>query len=257
MITKENLSIASLLEVLDSNLHRGRDDIAIFEIGKGYGYDETAAVINEWWRLGFVLVGASEAPAWDRQPRAWDVDDAKGIVELIAGRLRSGRVSWSALSESAVFHPGRSATGTIEGQLEGRVGELHPGLVADLDLRAERIVIGEIAIRGLAGGSLAAARVVPIARFPEVERDLSIVIGADRPAGDVERTVRTSGGELLRGVRLFDIYRGAPLAAGERSLSYRLTLQAEDRTLTDAEIEAILASITTALARDVGGRIRT
>jgi phenylalanyl-tRNA synthetase beta chain len=249
--------LASLLEVLDSNLHRGRDDIAIFEIGKGYGYDETAAVINEWWRLGFVLVGASEAPAWDRQPRAWDVDDAKGIVELIAGRLRSGRVSWSALSESAVFHPGRSATGTIEGQLEGRVGELHPGLVADLDLRAERIVIGEIAIRGLAGGSLTAVRVVPIARFPEVERDLSIVIGADRPAGDVERTVRTSGGELLRGVRLFDIYRGAPLAAGERSLSYRLTFQADDRTLTDAEIEAILASITTALARDVGGRIRT
>jgi len=99
--------------------------------------------------------------------------------------------------------------------------------------------------------------VVPIARFPEVERDLSIVIGADRPAGDVERTVRTSGGELLRGVRLFDIYRGAPLAAGERSLSYRLTFQADDRTLTDAEIEAILASITTALARDVGGRIRT
>ena len=249
--------LASLLEVFELNLNRGRADLAIFEIGKGYGYDEAADAINEWWRLGFILSGANEPAAWDRQPRPWDVDDAKGIIELIADRLRIGRPSWSALTGSAVFHPGRSATGAIGGQLNGRVGELHPALVATLDLHSERIVIAEIAIRGLAAGSPPAVRVVPIARYPAVERDLSVVVGEGRPAAEVERSLHPAGGELLRAVRLFDIYRGAPLAAGERSLSYRLTFQANDRTLTDAEIDAVLGAISAALARDVGGRIRT
>jgi phenylalanyl-tRNA synthetase beta chain len=249
--------LASLLEVLESNLHRGRDDVAIFEIGKGYGYDQAADEINEWWRLGFVLVGASEPAAWDRHQRSWDVDDAKGIVELIADRLRIGRPSWTALTDSAVFHPGRSATGAIDGWLDGRAGELHPALAATLDLRSERIVIAEVAIRGLAGGSPPAVQAAPIAHYQAVERDLSVVVGADRPAGEVEHSLRAAGGDLLRAVRLFDIYRGAPLAAGERSLAYRLTFQADDRTLTDAEIETALGAITTALARDVSGRIRT
>jgi phenylalanyl-tRNA synthetase beta chain len=249
--------LASLLEVLDSNLHRGRDDVAIFEIGKGYGYDQAAEAVNEWWRLGLVLVGASQPAAWDRQPRSWDLDDAKGIIELIADRLRLGRPSWTALTDSAVFHPGRSATGAIDGELAGRVGELHPALAAAVDVRSDRIVIAEVAIRGLAGGSRLAVRVAPIARYPAVERDLSVVVGEDRPAGEVERSLRSAGGELLRAVRLFDIYRGTPLVGGERSLAYRLTFQADDRTLTEGEIDLALGAITAALARAVGGRIRT
>jgi phenylalanyl-tRNA synthetase beta chain len=249
--------IASLLEVLELNLNRGRDDVAIFEIGKGYGYDEATEAVNEWWRLGLVLVGASEPPAWDRPRRDWDVDDAKGIVELLADRLRIGPPTWTALTGSDVFHPGRSANGLIEGQLSGRVGELHPALAASLDLRADRIVIAEVALRGLAGGSPPAIRVTPIGRYPAVERDLSVVVAAERPAGEVERSMRAAGGPLLRAIRLFDIYRGAPLADAERSLSYRLTFQAGERTLTDAEIDAALGAISAALAGEIGGRIRT
>jgi len=249
--------LGSLLQVLGSNQNQGRDDVAIFEIGKGYGYDEAGGLVREWWRLGLALAGASEPPAWNREPRTWDVDDAKGMIELIADRLRIARPLWTALGDAAVFHPGRSASGISEGALTGRAGELHPAVRDALDLRSERIVIGEFAIQGLAGGSLPAVRLVPIARYPSVERDLAVVVREDRTAGEVELAIRSAGSALLQAVRLFDIYRGPPLAAAERSLAYRLVFQADDRTLTDAEIEARLAAITTTLANEVGGRIRT
>ena len=248
--------LGSLLQVVALNLHQGRADVAIFEIGKGYGYDEASGQIREWWRLGFALTGASQPPAWNRIARPWELDDGKGLVELLADRLGFAPPAWTALHDVPVFHPGRSASGASDGALAGRVGELHPALRDAEDLRSDRIVIGEFALSGLAGGSPAVVKVVPIARHPAVERDLAVVVGRDRLADEVERTIRSAGGGLLRTVRLFDIYRGAPLAAAEQSLAYRLVFQAGDRTLTDAEVEATLRAITAGLAQHVGGRIR-
>ncbi len=249
--------LGSLIEVVATNLHHGRDDIAVFEVGKGYGYDEAGGAVREWWRLGFALTGQVRPPAWSRPAEAWQVDDAKGLLELVALRLGFAPPTWTALQDEPVFHPGLSATGLAADALAGRLGELHPALLAELDLRAERIVIGEFAVRGLAGGSVAAVTVHPIGRFPAAERDLAVVVGRERTSGEVERTIRAAGGELLRAIRLFDIYRGAPLAAGEHSLAWRLVFQADERTLTDAEIEAIMSSIGTALADELGGRIRS
>jgi phenylalanyl-tRNA synthetase beta chain len=248
--------IGSLLEVVDLNLAQGRDDIAIFEVGKGYGYDEAAGAVHEWWRLGLALTGASRPAAWNRAAQPWEVDDAKGIVELIAARLGFDAPTWTALVDSPVFHPGRSARGRSAGALAASIGELHPALRASLDLRAERVIIGTVAVRGLAGGSAPAIKVRPIPRFPAVERDLAVVVARARTAGEVEGSIRAAGGALLGEVRLFDIYRGQPLAADEQSLAYRLRFQAEDRTLTDSEIDAALTAVTAAVATEVGGRIR-
>jgi phenylalanyl-tRNA synthetase beta chain len=253
--------LGSLLEVVALNLHQGRDAVAIFEVGKGYGYEEASGQVHEWWRLGFALAGSTEPAAWNREPRAWDVDDGKGLVELLAARLGLAQPAWTAIHDPQVdapaFHPGRSAGALSADGLTGRVGELHPALLDAQDLRVERVVIGEFALPGLAAGSPPVFRALPIARYPAVERDLAVVVPQTRTAGAVEHVIRTAGGELLRGLRLFDIYRGAPLAADEQSLNYRLLYQADDRTLTDAEIEATLAAITAALVREVGGRIRS
>ncbi len=249
--------LGSLLEVVATNLDQGRSDVAIFELGKGYAYDEAGGAVHEWWRLGLALTGASRPAAWNRPAEDWQLDDAKGLIELLAERLGQARPDWTPLTTEPVFHPGRSASGLADDDLAGRAGELHPGLPAELDLRAERVVIAEFAIRGLNGGAAPEVRVEPIPRFPPVERDLAVVLDKAITAAAVERAIRSGAGDLLRDVRLFDVYRGAPLLPSEQSLAWRLTFQAADRTLTDAQIETSLAAVAAALASEVGGRIRS
>ena len=249
--------IGSLLDVVGLNLRLGRDDVAIFEVGKGYGCDETTSAVHEWWRLGLALTGASQPAAWNRRVQPWELDDAKGLVELLATRLGFTAPAWTPLTDSRVFHPGRSARGLSPGALNASVGELHPALRDTLDLRAERIVVAEIALRGLAGGSAPAVKVGPVPRYPAVERDLAVVVARSTTAGAVQHSIRAAGGDLLAEIELFDIYRGQPLSPDEQSLAWRLTFRAEDRTLTEAEIDTALAAITAALGADVGGRIRT
>jgi len=97
----------------------------------------------------------------------------------------------------------------------------------------------------------------PPPRYPASERDLAVVVKEEVAAGDVAATIRRSAGPNLTDLRLFDVYRGAPLAAGEKSLAYRLTFRAKDRTLEEAEVEASIAAITTGLSAEIGARIRT
>ena len=127
--------LASLADVVSTNVRHGRPDLALFEIGKGYGnVDDTP---REWWRLAFALTGDREPAAWDRPARAADLDDVKGLVELLTDKLGLGRPAWSPLVDEPVLHPGRSATVSVvrsDGSLglSGRVGELHPSLVERL-----------------------------------------------------------------------------------------------------------------------------
>jgi phenylalanyl-tRNA synthetase beta chain len=250
--------IPSLLDVVSTNLRHGIDDVAIFEIGRGYAANGDTP--REWWRLGFVLVGAALPPSWNQPRRAWDLDDAKGLLELLARRLGIEVPSYVAVGDEPSFHPGRTAAATARGRsgpsLHAIVGELHPAIADAWELRtSDRIVAGEVALTGLSGGGLAAERAPVIGRFQPVERDLAIVVRDDVPAASVLQLVRREGGEHVRDVRLFDIYRGTPLAPDEQSLAVRITLEALDRALTESEVEAAVASIVQALP-SVGGRRR-
>jgi phenylalanyl-tRNA synthetase beta chain len=99
--------------------------------------------------------------------------------------------------------------------------------------------------------------VEPIPRFPEVERDLAVIVAESRTAAEVHSTIERHGGVLLRRVRLFDLYRGTPLAATEKSLAYRLVLGAKDRTLTEAEVDAAIVAVRKGLEVDLDAHLRT
>ncbi|OGO55891.1 MAG: phenylalanine--tRNA ligase subunit beta [Chloroflexi bacterium RBG_16_72_14] len=247
--------VGSLLDVVGTNLRHGTEDVAVFEIGKGYG--RTGDVPREWWRLGFALVGAAEPRAWNRPARRYDLDDAKGILDLLAHRLGLGRPVYEAETAEPLFHPGRTARATITGRLGAIVGELHPDVVETWDLRtSQRVLVAELSLEGLAAGRLAPEHAPVVGRFPAVERDLAIVVPERTPAASVEALLVAHGGALLRDVRLFDIYRGVPLATDEKNLAYRLRFGAPDRTLTEPEIDAAVAAVLGALPA-VGGRLRT
>jgi phenylalanyl-tRNA synthetase beta chain len=252
-LLRRNL-VGSLLDVVGVNLRHGTEDAAVFEIGKGYA--RTGSEPREWWRLGFALVGAAQPPAWNRAPRAYDLDDAKGVIELLARRLGLPRPEYRAETGERLFHPGRTARATVDGRLHAILGELHPDVAAAWELRtSRRVLVAEVALEGLGGGRLAPERAGSVGRYQQVERDLAIVVPEAAGAAGVEALVRTHAGELLRDVSLFDIYRGVPLGADEKSLAYRLRLGALDRTLTDAEVEGAVAAVVEALPA-IGGRLR-
>jgi phenylalanyl-tRNA synthetase beta chain len=251
-LLRRNL-LGSVLDVVGVNLRHGTPDVAVFEIGKGYA--RTGDTPREWWRIGFALTGAIEPAAWNRAARPADIDDAKGILELLAHRLGYGRPQYEAESGEPLLHPGRAARAVIDGRLHAVVGELHPSVVDAWELRTQsRVIVAEVALAGLAEGALSAERAKTAGRFPEVERDLAVVVDERVGAAAIEAVLRRHGGPLLLDVRLFDIYRGTPLATSEKSLAFRLRLGA-DRTLTEAEVEAAVADAVAAI-RAAGWRLR-
>ena len=251
--------VGSLVQVVDGNLRHGRDDVAAFEVGKGYGRvgDDT----REWWRLGLALTGSFDAAGWNRPRREADVDDAKGAIELIAGVIAAGVPEYRALTDEPLLHPGRSATVSARSEdgclaITGVVGELHPRVATAWDLR-RRVVVAELSITGLTAGALPTVRTTPLPHVLPVERDLTVDVRDDVPAAAVARAIRDAGGALLVDAALAGTYRGHPLGPDERSLTYRLRFGAGDRTLTDAEVDAAVEAVAGALRQHVGARIRT
>ena len=250
--------VGSLLDVLALNERAGRDDVAIFEIGKGYG--RVGAAPREWTRLAVLLSGNTAPPAWNRSMRAYDLEDAKGIVEVLCTRLGLPVPTYSADRRGYPFHPGRAlvaASGSNADSVAGRVAELHPDVLAAWELRAQRVVVAELAIQGLEAGSRRPPHVEAIGRYPTMERDLAVVVAVGLAAASVEAAIRRHAGGLLMQERLFDLYRGAPLGADEKSLAYRLVFGTIDRTLTEGEVDSAMAAIRAGLEADLGGHIRS
>jgi phenylalanyl-tRNA synthetase beta chain len=251
--------VGSLVETVAANRRRGRDDVAIFEVGKGYGRvgDEP----HEWWRLGIGLAGAFDVPAWNRERRVADLDDLKGIVEALAAMFGLGRPIYGIVADEPTLHPGRAATVTCrraggELAIAGVIGEVHPAVAAAWDERTVGSIVAELSIAGLSGGALPVPRGVAPSRHQDVERDIAVVVPMERPAAEIEDVIREHAGALLKGLRLFDVYRGLPLGETERSLAFRLTFGDPERTLTEPEIEAAMGAVVSALVA-AGGHIRS
>jgi phenylalanyl-tRNA synthetase beta chain len=252
--------VGSLVEVVDGNARHGRTDIALFEVGKGYG--RVGDSPREWWRVGLALSGSFDEAGWNRPRRDADIDDAKGAIELLARLLGASQPSYQPLTNEPILHPGRSAT--VEAPFDdgglaiaGVVGELHPSLVEERELRARRLIVAELSIAGLGGGTLPVVKSEPPGRVPPVERDLTVDVPDSVAAAEVARRVREAAGPLLEDAALMGVYRGQPLGPDERSLTFRLRFTAGDRTLTDPEVDGVVTRITGALAHHLGARIRS
>src|SRR6185295_13056500 len=204
--------IGSLVEIASTNVRRGRSDVAIFEIGKGYGRDGDET--REWWRLAIAACGSAETPAWNQPARPYDLDDVKGIIELICRRLGIAAPAYEPLGGEPLLHPGRAARVTAQRDgrfaLAGVVGELHPGVADEWELRGARLVVAELDVAGLGGGEVRAVQAVTPSRHPAAERDLAIVVPEATLAATVAAAIRESAGPDLVSLGLFDIYRGTP-----------------------------------------------
>ena len=252
--------LASLAEPLESNL-KHRDAVRLFEIGHTYHLDGGSPwgdnLPSERPKLALLLTGPRTGEAWDGPPgTAWDFYDLKGVLDGLFESLHTDTVTWTP-TEHATFRPGRTASLEVEGRQLGVAGELHPAVAQQLNLRTEHAVLGaEIDLAELLATARPHFTVDPVPQYPSVHEDLALLVPRALPAGDVQTALLDAGRPLLVEARLFDVYDDAKLG-DEKSLAYRLTFRAPNRTLKDKDVEKQRKRILRTLEGSIGAKLRS
>ena len=167
------------------------------------------------------------------------------------------RTSASAARQTTPYlHPGRSADLLVGGKPVGSFGELHPKVAKAFDLAGRAVLVGEFDLEAILAAVPGRFAYAPVPRFPAALRDVAVIVPEEVTAERVVAEIRAAGGGLLRDVRLFDLYRGESIPAGTKSLAYALTYQADDRTLTDKEVDKAHKKIEDRLVHVLKGTIR-
>jgi len=243
--------VPGLLKAAGHNVRRHVRSVALFEVGSVFVMRDGEP--TERPKAALVLYGIAGS-GWSARDRPFDVFDAKGTVEALLAELG---VDWSlGPSPGRPFHPGRSATVLVAGERVGVLGELHPTVARRYDL-TDRVAVAELEVEALMRAAAPLVRVGDVSRFPPVRRDLAFVVRADTPAAAVQAALEDAGGALVGSLVLFDVFEGAPLPEGSRSLAFSIDFRAPDRTLTDEEAETAVAAIVDRLSREFGASLRS
>ena len=249
--------LPGLLKTLARNVGRAQTDVALFETAPVYlpGPDGTKAPIlgvgrrpteAEWTdllealpdqpqHLGILLTGDRERSGWWGAGRAAGWADAVEALRRVAEAL--GITPEVRATSRPPWHPGRCAELVLAGQVVGHAGELHPGVCKAYGVPS-RTAAAELDLDAVFARAVTITPAPAFSTFPVAKEDVALVVDAAVPAAAVAESLRAGAGELLESVRLFDVYTGAQIGAGKKSLAYALRFRAADRTLTEAETGA-------------------
>jgi phenylalanyl-tRNA synthetase beta chain len=182
--------------------------------------------------------------------------DMKGLVEGVLELIGVARqVLWTGDSLPSILHPGKAASLEIAGSLLGCLGELHPDLCEEL--RLPSFFIFEVDFEKLVQYASRQFTVRSLPRFPSVERDLAVVLDDGFPAQRLVSWIKEQfDHSLIEEVQVFDQYKGAPVSQGKKSLAYTISYRAEDRTLTDAEVNALHGELVSRISQVFGAQLR-
>jgi phenylalanyl-tRNA synthetase beta chain len=241
--------LGSLLDVARLNRSRGHERLELFEHGAVY----LAAPRDDRQ--------AQRHPGGDRLPTevqaigallTADVFAAKAVLEALARAVRvEPRVE---AAPQPFLHPGRSARVVVGGRDVGWLGEVHPTVAARWDL--ERVAAFELDLDAVLAAAPDVEHYRDLTSFPELRQDIAVVVADDVPAAQVVAVVRHAGGERLVRAEIFDVYTGAQVGEGRKSLALHLGFRAPDRTLTDEDVTPLRDAIVSALRDEVGGELR-
>jgi phenylalanyl-tRNA synthetase beta chain len=184
-----------------------------------------------------------------------DFYDLKGVVEALLERLRLTNRTFEPATDPT-FQEGRVARLVVAGQEVGLLGEVHPLVRENFGLPAQRVCLAEFDLDALLAQVPEVHYYEALSRFPTLTRDLALVVDEALPAVQVREAILRAGGNLLRKVELFDVYRGEQVPPDKKSLAYRLAYQADDRTLTDEEVNRLQTRIEKKLAGQLGATLR-
>jgi phenylalanyl-tRNA synthetase beta chain len=237
--------LSGVIDAVSHNRRHGRPDVRLFEIGTRFSPD------GETRGAGFAWTGLATPDHWSGARRAVDFYDVKGVVEQLAAEYQV-TPSFSE-TKKAYLVDGRAAAIVVKGRTIGVFGQLAPAIAAARDLPAtDEIYAGEIDLDALSAAAPAETlRAAALPKYPSVVRDVSILVADALSAETVRGTIRSAAPETLIQIREFDRYQGKGIPDGKVSVSFRLTFQSPDRTLTDDEVQGAMQRIMDALTRDL------
>ncbi|RDE78232.1 phenylalanine--tRNA ligase subunit beta [Haemophilus parainfluenzae] len=233
--------LSGLLGAVLYNQNRQQNRVRLFETGLRFVPDANAEFgVRQEFVLAGVITGTAKSECWTGKAETVDFFDLKGDLESILSLTEVGnRVKFVAKAYSAL-HPGQSAAIELDGKEIGFIGTIHPLIAQKLGLNGKAVVF-EILWDAIANRRVAQAK--EISKFPANRRDLALVVADNVPAGDIIDVCKQAGGEKLTQVNLFDVYQGIGVASGHKSLAISLTIQDNEKTLEDDEINAVISAV--------------
>lgn len=236
---------SGLIASMIYNIHRQQTAIKFFEHGVVFAKLDNGA-IEERECLAGLLVGDIGAMSWNEPRRKYDFYDAKGDLQALFSSLNCHHVSFESATHHAL-HPGKSAKIMIDGQLIGWCGVLHPRISDALDVQDD-VILFELELAYLLPNKTKIPRYQSISKFPQIRRDLSLLVDNDITVAQLDKVIHeVVGHNWLKSFEVFDVYTGESIPVGKKSLAVALILQAADRTLVDAEINDVISAIITKL----------
>ncbi|HBC4549644.1 TPA: phenylalanine--tRNA ligase subunit beta [Staphylococcus aureus] len=232
-----------LIEAASYNVARKNKDVKLFEIGNVFFANGEGELPDQVEYLSGILTGDYVVNQWQGKKETVDFYLAKGVVDRVSEKLNL-EFSYRRADIDGL-HPGRTAEILLENKVVGFIGELHPTLAADNDLK--RTYVFELNFDALMAVSVGYINYQPIPRFPGVSRDIALEVDQNIPAADLLSTIHAHGGNILKDTLVFDVYQGEHLEKGKKSIAIRLNYLDTEETLTDERVSKVQAEIEAAL----------
>ena len=233
----------SMLTVLSTNINRKIPSARLFEVSKRFVAKSIPLTEQpqELKTLSIGMYGEGE-----------DFFTLKGLIEAVCKIF--GAHTMYERSTEPYLHPGRQALIKANNKEIGVFGEVHPTVTASYGIE-EKVYVAEIKLDILLGIEKRKTVYKPLPKFPAVERDFAMLVDADVPVGNIERAISSGAGRLLERIELFDVYQGAQIPEGKKSVAYSVWLRSADSTLSDKEIEDVNTKIIKKL-ESIGAELR-
>ena len=253
-VLRQNM-VAGILDTVAYNVARKNKDLALYEIGKvfeqtGNPQEELPTEINSFV---FALTGLVTEKDFQTPAVPVDFFYAKGILEALFDRLGL-KVEYTATQALAGMHPGRTATISLDGQVVGFVGQVHP--VTAKDYNIPETYVAEVNLTAIEQAIQPAKPFVEITKFPAVTRDIALLLKAEISHKEVVEAIEAAGVKRLTDIKLFDVFSGEKLGLGMKSIAYTLTFQNPEDTLEDEEVARYMEKIQKSLEVTIGAEVR-
>lgn len=246
-----------LFDIAAHNRNHRNQDLFIYELGSVFLTEETTLteLPKEEERLAGLISGTFLNHMWQAEKKQSDFFLLKGMLEQVFVELAlMDRIAFKQI-EQQDFHPGRTAEILFDGIAIGVIGQVHPALQAEWDI--DEAYVFELKLEGLVTSANQTTVYQGVPKFPAIVRDIALVVDKTIPVADLTTVIRSTGGDLLKHVKLFDLYEGEHLEDGKKSVAFSLTYRHNERTLTDEEVQAQHDQVLQALTDTYQAKLRS